>query len=139
MEKNFTPMLVVAAALSDGEGRWLMHRRPPGKDHAGLWEFPGGKVETGESPSAALVRELEEEAGIVIDLASSAPITFAEGAPPLAERSIVILLYTVTRWVGTIAGREGGTFAWYEPQEILALQKPPLDVELALQLFEKTG
>ncbi len=129
-------MPVVAGALQRGDGRWLMHRRPPGKHHAGLWEFPGGKVEADEIPSEALVRELSEELGIRCDPASMAPAGFAETGVPGAGRQIVILLYTVTGWSGEPEALEGGAVDWFTPAEALALPRPPLDVALCGQLFQ---
>ena len=138
MEKNFTPLLVVAGALTDGNGRWLMHRRPEGKDHAGLWEFPGGKVEAGETPLEALVRELEEEAGVLLEAASFTEAGFAvTDATSERAHDIVILLYTASSWVGRIEAREGGLFEWYSTEELPALHMPPLDIDLARQLLEK--
>ena len=139
MAKDFTYCLVVAAALSDAQGRWLLHCRPAGKDHAGLWEFPGGKVEVGESPRAALVRELEEEAGIILDPEDLEEVGFATSVEREERRSgIVILLYKASRWAGTIEAREGGTFSWLTREESESLPKPPLDVVLAGQLWEKS-
>ena len=128
---------VVAGALRRADGRWLMHQRPPGKHHAGLWEFPGGKVEPDEIPSQSLVRELREELGICCDPASFTPAGFAETVLPEAGRQIVILLYTVTGWLGEPAALEGGTVGWFTPEQALALPMPPLDVVLAGQLFQK--
>lgn len=129
-------MLVVAGALQRADGRWLMHRRPPGKHHAGLWEFPGGKVKASEMPSQALVRELSEELGIACDPAQLAPAGFAETRRGEGERGIVIVLYIVGGWDGEPAALEGGAVDWFTPQQVLALDKPPLDAVLAAQLFE---
>ncbi|WP_284125181.1 (deoxy)nucleoside triphosphate pyrophosphohydrolase [Parerythrobacter aestuarii] len=139
MAKNLTPLIVVAAALQAADGRWLMHRRPEGKDHAGLWEFPGGKVEPGETPPAALRRELEEETGLLVNELELREIGFAVSEPDHVERQIVILLYTTQSWTGLLEAREGGTFAWHDHTGIDDLPKPPLDVALARQLFEKSG
>jgi 8-oxo-dGTP diphosphatase len=128
-------MAVVAGALQRRDGRWLMHCRPPGKHHAGLWEFPGGKVEGSEIPVKALIRELNEELGICCDPASITPACFAETRAPEGEREIVILLYTVTRWSGEPQALEGGAVGWFTPDEVLVLSKPPLDIVLARQLF----
>ena len=129
-------MLVVAAALARGDGCWLMHCRPPGKHHAGLWEFPGGKVETSERLTEALARELSEELGISCNPADFVPAGFAETARGEAGRAIVILLYTLSAWQGEPAALEGGGTGWFTPDQILALAKPPLDAELARQLFQ---
>jgi 8-oxo-dGTP diphosphatase len=129
--------LVVALALRGAEGRWLMHRRPPHKHHGGLWEFPGGKVETGEKPRDALVREATEELGIALNPARLEPAGFAEEAGSQGRKPIVILLYTCP-WTGAaVHALEGGEVAWFTPNEIAALDKPPLDVALSHSLFEK--
>lgn len=128
---------MVALALYDSRGQWLMHRRPDGKHHGGLWEFPGGKVETGENPAEALVREIEEELGLVLDTAQLVPATFAQEPLDSRDRPIVILLYTYA-WDGTaVAALEGGAVDWFDPHAIAELDKPPLDVVLARSLFEK--
>jgi len=127
---------VVAGALMGGDGRWLMHKRPPGKHHAGLWEFPGGKVEPNEMPIESLIRELREELGIRCDPAECAPVGFAETGTARTTNAIVILLYKVRRWDGVPDALEGGEIGWFTPQEVLALAKPPLDVMLAQQLFQ---
>ncbi len=126
---------MVAAALHRDDGRWLMHRRPPGKHHAGLWEFPGGKVEPGEMPRESLVRELAEELGIACREDALAPVAFAETAPANGEHALVILLYTIGAWDGEPRALEGGAVGWFTPAEALALAKPPLDIALAAQLF----
>ncbi len=129
-------MAVVAGALRRNDGLWLMHRRPEGKHHAGLWEFPGGKVEAAEMPVDALVRELAEELGIRCQAEDCTPAGFAETGPDNAGPPIVILLYTVARWDGEPSALEGGAVAWFTPAEALALPKPPLDVKLARALFQ---
>jgi 8-oxo-dGTP diphosphatase len=127
---------VVAAALVGADGRWLMHRRPPGKHHAGLWEFPGGKVEPSEMPVDCLLRELQEELGIAARRHSCRPAGFAETPVNADESAIVLLLYIVSEWDGEPASLEGGELGWFMPEAVLALPKPPLDVELAAQLFQ---
>ena len=127
---------VVAGALQRGDGRWLMHQRPPGKHHAGLWEFPGGKVEPDEIPSQSLIRELHEELGIRCDPERIAPAGFAQTGAEQAGEQIVILLYTVSGWHGEPAALEGGAVGWFTPPEVLALEMPPLDVRLAARLFQ---
>lgn len=101
-------MAVVAGALKRSDGRWLMHRRPEGKHHAGLWEFPGGKVETAEIPVDALVRELAEELGIRCLAEDCTPASFAETGDDDAGPLIVILLYIVAHWEGEPLALEGG-------------------------------
>jgi 8-oxo-dGTP diphosphatase len=128
-------MLVVAAAIADGAGKWLMQRRPPHKHHGGLWEFPGGKVERGEFPREALVRELSEELGVTLDPRSFAPVAFADGEDSPGGAAIVILLYRTLFSGGSVAALEGGEVGWFAPDAIAALPTPPLDRLLAEQLF----
>lgn len=132
---NDAILWVVAGALSDGEGRFLMHERPKGKAHAGLWEFPGGKVEAAETPVKALIRELSEELGIAIDAADCEPVGFAEEAPTAGQRAIVILLYRIANWAGEPRALEGGSVGWFDSAGIAALNKPALDEVLAGQLL----
>ena len=127
---------MVAGALQRADGRWLMHQRPLGKHHAGLWEFPGGKVEPHEIPQESLIRELAEELGIRCHAAACEPAGFAEGGAAAGEESLVILLYTLTQWEGEPAALEGGAVGWFTPDEALSLPMPPLDVELACRLFQ---
>ena len=129
-------MAVVAGALHRDDGRWLMHQRPAGKHHAGLWEFPGGKVEAHEMPLESLIRELAEELGIACPQAALAPVGFAEGGTAGSPQALVILLYKVSAWEGEPQALEGGAVGWFTPAEVLALPKPPLDVVLARQLFQ---
>jgi len=133
MADGFT--LVVAGAMRGAGGFWLMHRRPLEKHHGGLWEFPGGKVETAEYPGFALRRELREELGIEISTDDFSPIGFAEEGDSSGRKPIVILLYKVTKWEGTPSALEGGEIGWFSPTEIASLEKPPLDCELADELF----
>src|ERR1043165_6253903 len=122
-----TPMMtVVAAALLDGEGRILLQQRAPGRAMAGLWEFPGGKVETGELPEAALARELAEELGIGIEPADVTPACFASA--PVTGRSMILLLYVCRRWPGEPAAPGAG--AWLRPEEMRPDAMPPADAPL---------
>ena len=132
-------LTVVAGALHRSDGHWLMHRRPVGKQHAGLWEFPGGKIEANEIPRESLVRELEEELGISCRLSDCTPVGFAEGGTASNGQALVILLYTVSVWLGEPQSLEGGAVGWFTPDEVLALPKPPLDVVLAQRLFQNLG
>jgi 8-oxo-dGTP diphosphatase len=132
-------MLVVAAAIADGAGKWLMQRRPAHKHHGGLWEFPGGNVEPGESPREALVRELSEELGVSLDPRSFAPVAFTDGEDSPGERAIVILLYRTMFSGGTVAALEGGEVGWFAPAQIAELAVPPLDRLLAEQLFAEAA
>lgn len=125
--KNYR-MTVVAAAMVDQAARVLVQRRPPGKPMADLWEFPGGKVEDGETPEAALVRELHEELGIVADPAALVPASFASA--PLGERHLVLLLYLLRDWSGTPAPRHATALRWVSLAEMAELAMPPADVPL---------
>lgn len=128
---------MVAAALFEDTGKWLMHRRPAHKHHGGLWEFPGGKVESGERPRDALLRELREELGITVERDALIPVSFAEEAVAVVPKPIVILLYK-SPWDGAAPrALEGGEVAWFTPAGIGQLAKPPLDIALARHLFEK--
>ena len=140
--KNFsTPVLVVAVALVDGEGRILLQRRRRGSEHGGLWEFPGGKVEPGESPQGAAVREIEEELGLRLEAARLEPVSFASDidVPEPPRRSYVILLYTCRLWDGVPECRDGEAIAWFRGEEIAELPMPPLDYPLAEALLEKNA
>lgn len=132
------PLLVVAGALIDDDGRVLMHRRPPGKHLEGLWEFPGGKVDPGEAPPAALARELREELGVLISDSHFSPRGFAfetrDFSPPMPPRGIVLLLYTCRIWDGEPAPLEGGGLGWFRVGEIDSLDLAPLDRVLLGQL-----
>ena len=128
------PIWVVAGALKAAGDSWLMHRRPYEKHHGGLWEFPGGKVESAEIAVKALIRELHEELGIRVLTQDCEPVGFAEQS---GENPIVILLYKVTAWSGDPVALEGGAVDWFTREAIAALDKPPLDSVLAAQLFAK--
>lgn len=127
-----TLLPVVAAALLDGKGRVLLQRRPPGKQMADLWEFPGGKIDPGERPEAALVRELAEELGIVVDQEGCVPLTFASA--PLGERHLVLLLYVIRDWQGDPQALEATELAWVTPAAMRDLPMPPADVPLVAML-----
>ena len=118
-------LFVVAAALVDSSGRVLVQRRPPGKQLAGLWEFPGGKVEPGERPEAALVRELAEELGIAVAPDDLTPLTFA--SEPLAGRHLLLLLYVCREWHGEPRPLDATAIAWHLPPALGALAMPPAD------------
>jgi 8-oxo-dGTP diphosphatase len=121
-------VLVAAVALIDADGRVLLAQRPPGKSMAGLWEFPGGKVEAGETPEAALIRELHEELGIDTWASCLAPLTFASHAYP--DFHLLMPLYACRRWQGMPAAREGQVLAWVRPQALRDYPMPPADVPL---------
>ena len=119
------PLLVVAVALVDADGRVLVQRRPEGKPLAGLWEFPGGKVEPGETPEAALIRELAEELGIETWGSCLAPAAFASEA--LGERHLILLLYVCRKWRGLPRALHGEELRWVRPLELHGLDMPPAD------------
>ena len=121
-------LLVVACALVDADGRVLLAQRPEGKKLAGMWEFPGGKVETGERPEAALIRELDEELGVTTWESCLAPLTFASHA--YDEFHLLMPLFACRKWGGTPVSREGQTLKWVRPNEMRAYPMPEADVPL---------
>ena len=121
-------LLVVAVALIDPDGRVLVSERPAGKQLAGLWEFPGGKVEPGERPEATLIRELAEELGIRVEEPCLAPLTFASHAYP--EFHLLMPLYVCRRWTGTPQPMEGQALKWVRPKALRDLAMPPADAPL---------
>ena len=133
MENNPTLIPVVAAALIAGDGRVLLQKRRAGAAHGGLWEFPGGKIEHGESPQSALVRELAEELGIAVKAETLVPLTFASdpAQPPARRQPHVILLYTCRTWQGVPQAIDADAIDWFAPDAIAALPMPPLDYPLA--------
>jgi 8-oxo-dGTP diphosphatase len=118
-------LLVVAAALIDADGRVLVQQRPPDKPMAGLWEFPGGKVDLGETPEAALRRELDEELGLTIDQSCLAPAVFASEA--LGDRHLILLLYVLRKWPGVPEARHATALRWLRPVALHGLDMPPAD------------
>jgi 8-oxo-dGTP diphosphatase len=128
------PLLTVACAvLVDADGRILVTDRPPGKDMAGLWEFPGGKVEHLESPEAALVRELREELGIETSTSCLAPCGFASHA--YEKVNLVLLAFAIRKWAGTPTPHEGQRMMWVRPNELFRLAMPPADQPLLGQIL----
>jgi len=121
-------MTVVAAALLDGDGRILLQQRAPGRALAGLWEFPGGKVESGELPEVALARELEEELGIGVETADVIPACFASAQ--VTGRHMILLLYLCRRWRGEPAPLDASALAWLRPGEMRSDRMPPADIPL---------
>lgn len=121
-------LLVSAVALIDADGRVLLAQRPEGKSLAGLWEFPGGKVEPGESPEAALIRELREELGIETKASCLAPLTFASHS--YEEFHLLMPLFACRRWEGIVSGREGQSLAWVRPERLRDYPMPPADLPL---------
>jgi 8-oxo-dGTP diphosphatase len=127
-------VLVAAVALIDADGRVLISKRPEGKQLGGLWEFPGGKVESGERPEAALIRELKEE--LAIDVAESclAPLTFASHS--YDGFHLLMPLYVCRRWQGTVRGAEGQELAWVRPLRLRDYAMPPADIPLIPHLID---
>ena len=125
-------VLVAACALIDADGRVLIAQRPEGKSMAGLWEFPGGKVDPGERPEDALIRELKEELGIVVNEACLAPLTFASHT--YEDFHLLMPLYVCRRWEGTVTPREGQKLSWVRPNRLRDYPMPPADVPLISHL-----
>lgn len=130
-------LLVVAVALVDGDGRVLVAERPPGKQLAGLWEFPGGKLEPGERPEETLIRELAEELGIRVEEACLAPLTFA--SYPYEDFHLLMPLYVCRRWEGTPRSLEGQALRWVRPRDLRDLAMPPADAPLIPFLIDLLG
>src|SRR3954453_7861574 len=125
-------VLVAAVALIDPDGRVLLAQRPEGKHLAGLWEFPGGKVHPGETPEAALIRELDEELGIDVVASCLAPFTFASHAYP--EFHLLMPLYVCRKWSGIVIAREGQQLKWVRPARLGEFEMPPADKPLVAML-----
>jgi 8-oxo-dGTP diphosphatase len=125
-------VFVAACALIDPDGRALIAQRPPGKPMAGLWEFPGGKIEAGELPEDCLIRELKEELGIVVNVACLAPLTFASHSYPSFH--LLMLLYVCRRWEGVVRAMEGQNIAWVRPSRLREYPMPPADEPLISHL-----
>ena len=125
--------LVVACALVDADKRVLIAQRPEGKSLAGLWEFPGGKIEAGERPEQTLIRELHEEIGIAVKEACLAPLTFASHSYP--DFHLLMPLYVCRRWEGTVAALEGQRLAWVRPNRLRDYPMPPADEPLVSHLM----
>lgn len=126
-------ILVAACALIDADDRVLIAERPAGKALAGLWEFPGGKVQAGERPEEALIRELHEELGITVREACLAPLTFASHVYP--DFHLLMPLYVCRRWDGMVAPREGQRLAWVRPNRLRDYPMPPADEPLIPHLI----
>jgi 8-oxo-dGTP diphosphatase len=127
-------VLVAAVALIDKDGRVLLSKRPLDKQLGGLWEFPGGKVEQGERPEAALIRELKEELGIDVAESCLAPLTFASHA--YEDFHLLMPLYVCRRWQGQVTGAEGQELAWVRPLKLRDYPMPPADVPLIPHLID---
>jgi 8-oxo-dGTP diphosphatase len=126
--------LVVACALVDADRRVLIAQRPEGKALAGLWEFPGGKLEPGERPETALIRELREEIGITVKEACLAPLTFASHA--YDDFHLLMPLYICRRWEGDVIAREGQNLAWVRSNKLRDYEMPPADIPLIPHLID---
>ena len=134
MSEPLKTVLVVAVALVDADGRVLIAQRPEGKQLAGLWEFPGGKVEPGERPEAALIRELKEELGIDVREACLAPFVFTSHA--YESFHLLMPLYLCRRWSGTVQAREHAALKWVRPNRLRDYPMPPADEPLVAWLCD---
>ncbi len=130
-------LLVVVAALIDVDGRVLIAQRPAGKSLAGLWEFPGGKVDAGERPETALIRELDEELGIKVEEPCLAPLTFASHA--YDDFHLLMPLYVCRRWTGLVTAREAAALKWVRPAQLRDYPMPPADAPLIPPLIDLIG
>jgi 8-oxo-dGTP diphosphatase len=130
-------LLVVACALVDEDRRVLIAQRPEGKQLAGLWEFPGGKLDAGERPEAALIRELKEELGIDVKEPCLAPLTFASHA--YRDFHLLMPLYICRRWDGIVRSREGQALKWVRPHSLRDFPMPPADEPLIPMLIDIVG
>ncbi|MFC0240183.1 8-oxo-dGTP diphosphatase MutT [Rhodopseudomonas telluris] len=134
MTKSVNLLLVVAVALIDADNRVLIAQRPKHKQLGGLWEFPGGKLDPGERPEAALIRELDEELGITVKEACLAPLTFASHA--YEDFHLLMPLYVCRRWEGQVMPREGQELAWVRATKLRDYPMPPADLPLIPPLIE---
>jgi 8-oxo-dGTP diphosphatase len=136
-EPTLKLLLVVAAALIDADDRVLIAQRPKGKQLADLWEFPGGKLDAGERPEQALIRELAEELGVIVKEACLAPLTFASHA--YADFHLLMPLYVCRRWEGFVTPREGQALKWVRAKDLRDYPMPPADEPLIPPLIELLG
>jgi 8-oxo-dGTP diphosphatase len=125
-------VVVAACALVDADARVLLAQRPAGRAMAGLWEFPGGKLEAGERPEQTVIRELREELGISVTEACLAPLTFASHA--YADFHLLMPLYVCRRWQGAVTAKEGQELAWVRPNRMREYDMPPADMPLISHL-----
>jgi 8-oxo-dGTP diphosphatase len=125
---------VAAAALVNAQGQVLVAQRAPGDALAGQWEFPGGKIEAGETPEGALVRELHEELGITLSTGCLHPLSFVSHAYP--TRHVVMMLYIIRNWQGDISPRSHSALAWHKPADLRTIDLLPADVPLIMPLYE---
>lgn len=126
-------VLVAACALVDADGRVLIAQRPAGRSMAGLWEFPGGKIEAGERPEDTLIRELKEELGIIVSEPCLAPLTFASHTYP--DFHLLMPLFVCRRWEGTPTALEGQALKWVRPNQLKEFPMPPADLPLISHLM----
>ena len=132
-ERETRSIVIVAACALVNEARdVLIAKRPPGRSFAGLWEFPGGKVEQGEGPEEALIRELKEELGIEIATVDLSPLTFASHAYP--DFHLLMPVYLCARWRGILAAQEGQELLWVRPEDLVRYDRPPADEPLKVAL-----
>lgn len=131
-------MVVVAARITDSAGRVLLQQGLPGKPHAGLWEFPGGKVEQGELPRSALVREVAEELGLSLVAATLSPDGFAEELDEQGDKALVLILYKCSDWSGSPRGLEGQAWGWFTPAEAAQLPLAAMDRALMNRWVRET-
>ncbi|MBB4212068.1 8-oxo-dGTP diphosphatase [Rhodothalassium salexigens DSM 2132] len=136
-ERRLDVVLVAAAALVDADGRVLIAERPQGKAMAGLWEFPGGKVEPGEIPEAALARELAEELGIEVAPACFTPLSFASHS--YDDFHLLMPLYLAYRWEGAVRALHHADLAWARPRDLARYPMPPADAPLLAALRDRLG
>lgn len=134
LKKIPTLQLVVAAALLGEDDRIFLQRRPKGKAMAGLWEYPGGKLEVNETPESALIRELEEEIGVCVNPADTMPITFA--SQPVAGKHMILLLYAIHHWSGSPVAMEGQETGWFTLDQMADLPMPPADLPFTAALSD---
>ncbi len=127
---------VAAVAMFDADGRVLLTQRPEGKDMAGMWEFPGGKIEVGETPEAAIQREIQEELGVDLCDSCIAPLTFV--SHEYEKFHLVMVLYLCRRWEGIPTALEGQKLTWRRPQDMQAMPMPPADIPLVRALIDQS-